>query len=604
MSQSARSSYCKKTTNNPPPGGLRLNLPGKRYGGQQRPLPHWFGRAGPLIVEINADRRDHVAATAKAAAASTIGANQASHHMLRIQTARGMMPAMMRRVLAPMLLLVVACSSDSSSDAPGGARDGGASGIGGQGGAAGSSGSAGSAGSSGVGGAGGQSAFQPGACKLSLQLASEWTRSCGSVSVPLQRYGEATDATLDVYVERLVRGQGPVVVYLTGGPGVGIESYAGLGVLQKIVHGLEGELILVEQRGNPLSPGTLVCNPSEDLEDCFVRLDEEQAHPEAYNSVESAADVIDVLDVFGHPDAVVWGHSYGSALAQFIVQHHPSRVSSVILEGVSDPTLSLSDDPMATRLAVLKSFGPWFSAECETEPWCAEAYPDGIDAYAETLAMAGQFEASPDTKVALNESLELSYDDVGEWFLNGMALYDGMLGFVQLAYAFNRTTLEDRSELDDWLMRVGGGDVAAGALAVGTFVSQLRQGFSVPKNAVTSCFDRQGFGNGDICDLLPQQAYAPSLFALTFQSEIQALFFNGDLDTQVLPAEWDSARARFSSVTEAKLADCMGHFVFLNAGACGDELVFGFLGGISAVPQSCEAAQVCGALALTPKLSP
>jgi len=120
-----------------------------------------------------------------------------------------------------------------------------------------------------------------------------------------RRRGADAAPSLDLYVERFSRGAGPTVAYLTGGPGIGLDAYAGLGVLTKMLSALNGEVLLIEQRGNARSPGRLTCTPAEETRACLIRLTKEGAHPEDYNTLESAADVVDVLDALRVPKVVL-----------------------------------------------------------------------------------------------------------------------------------------------------------------------------------------------------------------------------------------------------------------------------------------------------------
>jgi pimeloyl-ACP methyl ester carboxylesterase len=309
---------------------------------------------------------------------------------------------------------------------------------------------------------------------------------------------------LDIYVERFSRGSGPSVVYLTGGPGIGLDAYVSLGVVEKMLSSLDGEILLIEQRGNVRSPGKLSCSPGEETAGCLGRLAKEEAHPEDYNTVESADDVVEVLDAFGVARAVIWGHSYGSGLAQFAVKNHPERFLSVVLEGVSSPTTPRASDPVPSRLATLSAFGEWYSKRCETDPMCAAAYPSGIKPAAEVEQLMMNSGNDPNYTIQLVDGQQLLVGDLEAWFLNGLATYDGMLGFSQLVYAHNRATAQDRSSMDGWLTAVGHGDRAAGAKSVRGFADALASITSAASRDVKSCFDLQTFDADPDCAALPR----------------------------------------------------------------------------------------------------
>lgn len=452
-----------------------------------------------------------------------------------------------------------------------------------------------------------RSPFTPSDCGIKIGLSGGWTRECGVVEVPLVREGTSPPtATLDIYVERFRRGKGRTVVYLTGGPGIGLDAYAGLGVFDKLLAAQEGEVLLVEQRGNPRSSGKLLCGDGEPQEGCLARLGSEGAFPEAYNSIEAAADVVAVLDAFGHQRAVLWGHSYGSGLAQFVLERHADRVESVILEGVSDPVTPRSGDPTESRAAILTSFGAWYSARCAADTTCAALYPQGVTPVEDVMGLITKLEASPDKKIVLDGASTLAEEDLAAWFINGLASHDGMLGFVQLVHAEQRTTAEDRGAMTAWLQRIGGGDPAAGAAAVKGFLSALERSTVLATNTVKSCFDLDLFAGDPSCAPLARGPYEKALFQLTRTWSMPTLFLNGALDTQTLPQETALVLPRFSSVTQVTLGDCIGHFSYLDGGACSDEVVRRFLLGDSrsSPPAECEASSLCEGLPLDPRFSP
>jgi pimeloyl-ACP methyl ester carboxylesterase len=447
--------------------------------------------------------------------------------------------------------------------------------------------------------------LKPTSCRLDLRLPEGAARSCGVVRVPVSRQGGA-QGTLDLYVEQVRRGGGgrPPVVYLTGGPGIGLGPYAALGVFDKLLTAIDGEVLLLEQRGNTFSPGALLCEPQEALTGCFARLSAAGSTPEAYNSVEAADDVIAVLDALGHARASLWGHSYGSGLAQYVVARHPTRVASLVLEGVSEPTTPRGEDPLSTRVAALDAFGSWFSARCKADDGCANDYPQGLRPAEDLQALISTFEADPQAAVKLDAETSLEQQELFEWFINGMATHDGMLAFAQLLHAATRREA-DPSLMSSWLGRVGAGDVGRGAALVKGFSVAL-QGASTPAtNATKSCFDLQSFGRDEDCSNLATGAYPASLFKLSFQSTLPTLLLNGALDTQVLSQETALVKPRFPGAKLVTLPECIGHFIFRDGGVCADELVAGFLSsGEAPSPASCEVPALCAGLPLVPRLAP
>ena len=82
-------------------------------------------------------------------------------------------------------------------------------------------------------------------CALAVQAPPTWMRTCGTVRVPASRRRTGgTAPEVELYHERSSRGTVPTVVYLTGGPGAGLDGYAGLGVITKMLAALNGQLVL------------------------------------------------------------------------------------------------------------------------------------------------------------------------------------------------------------------------------------------------------------------------------------------------------------------------------------------------------------------------
>lgn len=438
----------------------------------------------------------------------------------------------------------------------------------------------------------------PTTCQLAIRSTAGWDRRCGTVQVPVSRKG-VTSTTLDVYVEHLVKGKGPTVVYLTGGPGIGLDAYASIGVVDRLLQALGGELVLLEQRGNPRSPGRLTCGAGEAPQACLTRLVADGAHPEAYNTLESADDVADVLRALGRGRAVLWGHSYGSGLAQFVLARHPDLVESAIFEGVSDPITPRPADPVPSRLAILDRFGKWYAGRCAASPECKAAYPGGLAPANDTGALIAALGPDPKATVPLAGGLSVTQEDLQQWFLNGLATYAGMLAFSEFVHAQARVTATDRSAMDTWLSAVGKGDAAAGAAALRGFLDGLNGSTVVATNSVKSCFDLQSFGLDDTCAPLPVDRYTAADFALNLRTSVPALFLHGPLDTQTLPDETDRVKPRFSSVREVTLGACLGHFAFLDGGACVDQVVSAFLSGGDPIAAAACAQVSCDAAPLS-----
>ncbi len=170
-----------------------------------------------------------------------------------------------------------------------------------------------------------------------------------------------------------------------------------------------------------------------------------------------------------------------------------------------------------------------------------------------------------------------------------------LLSSTSLAYAVNRSSPDNREELDVWLTQLGEGELDAGAAALEGFVGGLaassNEGLS---RDVKVCFD---FDKVDepVCSLLNLDEYPRSTMTVALSTEVPTLFLQGALDTQTPIALSDGLRSQFKNLSERVFDRCIGHFSYLDGGACSDEVVAAFLAG-EALP-ICQSA-ACDALTL------
>jgi pimeloyl-ACP methyl ester carboxylesterase len=173
--------------------------------------------------------------------------------------------------------------------------------------------------------------------------------------VPVSHFGESeTRLTLRVTRVPARAPSGPPVVFLAGGPGDSARGYAEFGpnlrAFQKVAE--HQDLLLLEQRGgsgNALNvsvpwpndiPADLFETEGSMLQ--FVLRQAELAaseRPETpyLNVLESARDVLHLADELNAPEICLWGHSYGTHLAQFVLKERNHRVCRAVLCGFEGP---------------------------------------------------------------------------------------------------------------------------------------------------------------------------------------------------------------------------------------------------------------------------
>jgi pimeloyl-ACP methyl ester carboxylesterase len=259
--------------------------------------------------------------------------------------------------------------------------------------------------------------------------------SCGYVAVPEARAtsvgSESSSHTIRLAVAVIhSASDDPApdpLVMLAGGPG----QSALISFVQLLANpGLEGfraerDIVLAEQRGTRYSMPFLQCeemfelkmdlldeNLSDEAEEarklaawttCRERFVESGVDLAAYNSVESAADVVAVADALGYDQVNLYGGSYGSLLAQHIMRDYSRRVRSAILDAVSplrhEPNMLYKAHATDRALRLLFS-------QCLTDTACNKTYPDLEQVY---FDLVDRLNADPAT-------LQLHNPDSGEVF--------------------------------------------------------------------------------------------------------------------------------------------------------------------------------------------
>lgn len=218
---------------------------------------------------------------------------------------------------------------------------------------------------------------------------------CGLLTVPEDRT-RPTGHTVRLPVA-IIRSDEPVpaedpIVYFSGGPG-----YSGLAEVASFLAADIGgprDVILFDQRGTGSAEPSLDCpeiheaiaaalataGTSDDesplleaaLADCRGRLVEGGVDVDAYDTVATAADAVDLASALGIESWNLFGVSYGTTVALEVLRQDGSRVRSAVLDSVYPPTvaggLSSIADNYERALGVLVD-------GCAAAPLCAESFP-------------------------------------------------------------------------------------------------------------------------------------------------------------------------------------------------------------------------------------
>jgi pimeloyl-ACP methyl ester carboxylesterase len=184
------------------------------------------------------------------------------------------------------------------------------------------------------------------------------------------------------------------VVFLPGGPG--LSSIDGRTTGKGNPFLAERDQILLEGRGNKFSRPSLDCPAINDLRAanatlavqtaaaarCRVALAASGIDLDGYTSAEAADDLDDLRRTLGIRQWNLIGFSYGTRLAQTVLQRHPEGVRSVVLDSVL-PTDVNYDETAASSLR--RAIDALLNA-CATDPTCDGRYPNLRNRFASLVA--------------------------------------------------------------------------------------------------------------------------------------------------------------------------------------------------------------------------
>ena len=221
---------------------------------------------------------------------------------------------------------------------------------------------------------------------------------CGYVTVPEDRTGDPSHTirlAVAVYHSFSDNPKSDPVLFLQGGPGaeaVQLSADAYSVLVEPFLS--KRDFIVFDQRGTGLSDPSLQCEEltkiySQDIHgmieastrelvyatsfsSCQGLMSAQGIKLNAYTTLESAADVRDVLKLLGYQTVNLYGASYGTRLAQVVMREYPEIVRSAILDSVVPVDTSLfSNYPNAIDSGLRTLF-----INCALDPKCNAAYPN------------------------------------------------------------------------------------------------------------------------------------------------------------------------------------------------------------------------------------
>jgi pimeloyl-ACP methyl ester carboxylesterase len=222
---------------------------------------------------------------------------------------------------------------------------------------------------------------------------------CGYVTVP-ERHSQPDGPTIQVAVVRTRSlGEHPASDPLfieNGGPGSPTIGVLSVGVLPNypVLPALlqERDLVFVDQRGTGHSRPFFNC-PEKTEHNLAVARDEiaptdtqwmvacrdrsiaDGINPNAFNTIENAADIYAVAEALGYDQFNYYGVSYGTLLGQYVLEQaeeHTAQLRSVILDGVVTTNIDFNLAGTYTLSGALRNL----FAACAADAQCNQTYPN------------------------------------------------------------------------------------------------------------------------------------------------------------------------------------------------------------------------------------
>jgi pimeloyl-ACP methyl ester carboxylesterase len=241
--------------------------------------------------------------------------------------------------------------------------------------------------------------FLPASCpfKLGSGMMDGQTVKCGYVTVPENR-SNPSSATVHLAVAIFkspnVQNDPYPVIRLEGGPGgPSLDNWARFITSTNFsTFVFNHDLIMFDQRGTGYSTPPLACPETLQLQfdtlnehlsatdserlllhavgACHDRLVRSSVDLNAFNSIENAADVRDLILALGYKQANLFGVSYGTRLALTTMRLYPSVIRSVVLDSTYPPQKNRTDLPSTAQ----RVFNVLFQG-CAADTNCVTLYP-------------------------------------------------------------------------------------------------------------------------------------------------------------------------------------------------------------------------------------
>lgn len=388
--------------------------------------------------------------------------------------------------------------------------------------------------------------FEPAPCSFTTPDGAQV--ECGFVIVPEDRSGNLADTirlAVAVYHSTSSAPKPDPILYLSGGPGDEALEWSA-SVHEYLIAPLlnERDFIVFDARGVGRSEPTLECDELgttylQDLQGkipadqkvsyyqgallgCKNTLVQQGANLSAYTSVDMAADARDVIIALGYQQANLYGVSYGTRVAQFVMRKYPEVVRSAILDSVVPVEVQMLNQISTGGDTALRALFD----DCKANPACASAYPDLEVVYNQTFEQLNTQPAHVAIKLPDGRKLEESISGYG--FRNAVMWALRVPQTIPLApQMIQRVRTGDNSMLT---LTLSFPILTFDSIALGSYVSVNchDQVFALPLENLDGTI-------ADMCKLWDIKPPAPGEND-PVNSDIPALIFTGRYDSTTPPA--------------------------------------------------------------------
>ncbi len=257
---------------------------------------------------------------------------------------------------------------------------------------------------------------------------------CGYVTVP-ERHSQPDGPTIQVAVVRtrsIGNNPAPDPLFMeNGGPGSPTINIFASGVLPNwpVLPALlqERDLVFVDQRGTGHSRPFFNCPEKTEhniavardeiaptdtqwMEACRDRSLAEGINPNAFNTIENAADIYAVATALGYDQFNYYGVSYGTLLGQYVLEQaeeHTAQLRSAIIDGVVTTNIDFNLAATYTFSGALRNL----FAACVADAQCNQTYPNLETVFLSVLDRLEQTPVPltltiPDTEETLETTLD------------------------------------------------------------------------------------------------------------------------------------------------------------------------------------------------------